>query len=182
MTDLRVRRTDRAIQDAFVKLVLARGFDSVTVSKIASEAMINRQTFYKHYTDKYDLAEKMSQQVTSAYETMLKERVALAKKNVSFISAFNTLLPDIRQLVATYRDQILVLRAIHLDRFDFNQSLRDHMSWAVSQILNQHPSEFEQAILDSLSIGMMNYVLKVGKLPSTDEIERSISHVLKLFA
>lgn len=48
MTDLRIRRTKRLIQTAFIELVNQIGFKQVTVTKIATTAMINRQTFYHH--------------------------------------------------------------------------------------------------------------------------------------
>lgn len=57
-TDLRVRRTRKMIGEAFVSLVLERGFEKVTVEEISARAMVNRATFYRHYRDKWDLAER----------------------------------------------------------------------------------------------------------------------------
>jgi len=58
-TDLRVRRTQKMLQEALVDLITERGFDSITVGDIAERAMVNRATFYRHYRDKYDLIEKI---------------------------------------------------------------------------------------------------------------------------
>ena len=44
----RVARTRAAIEDAFVQLVLERGFDRVTVEDIAGRADLARATFYAH--------------------------------------------------------------------------------------------------------------------------------------
>jgi len=57
--DLRVQRSLHLIRDAFIALVVEEGFDQVTVHAIAQRAQINRATFYRHYSDKYDLAEKL---------------------------------------------------------------------------------------------------------------------------
>lgn len=54
--DLRVRRTRKFLRDAFMELLEEKGFEKVTVQDIASRAMVNRSTFYRHYQDKYDLA------------------------------------------------------------------------------------------------------------------------------
>lgn len=54
--DLRVIKTRRAIEDAFVDLLLEKGFANITVQDIADRALINRKTFYGHYQDKYELA------------------------------------------------------------------------------------------------------------------------------
>lgn len=56
--DLRVRRTRKHLQDAFMALTVESGFDAVTVTDICERAMVNRTTFYRHYEDKFDLLEK----------------------------------------------------------------------------------------------------------------------------
>ena len=53
--DRRVRRTQKAIRDAFISLVLERGYDHVLIEDIAKRADIGRATFYAHYSDKDDL-------------------------------------------------------------------------------------------------------------------------------
>ena len=58
--DRRIRRTQLLIRDAFMALLIERGFDKVTVQSIAERANINRATFYRHYRDKFDLAEQFT--------------------------------------------------------------------------------------------------------------------------
>jgi AcrR family transcriptional regulator len=48
----RVARTKAAIEDAFVRLVLERGYDKVTVEDITDRADLARATFYAHYPNK----------------------------------------------------------------------------------------------------------------------------------
>lgn len=55
---MRVIKTRSLIRDAFVKLLDEKRFRNITINDIADSAMINRSTFYLHYTDKYDLLEK----------------------------------------------------------------------------------------------------------------------------
>src|SRR5260221_11315263 len=55
--DLRVRRTRLMLQKAFVELIATKPFQSVTIQDIADRAMVNRATFYDHFTDKYALIE-----------------------------------------------------------------------------------------------------------------------------
>lgn len=57
--DLRVMRTKKSVKRAFISLVAKKGYEGITVQNIADEAMINRNTFYLHYKDKYDLMEKL---------------------------------------------------------------------------------------------------------------------------
>jgi AcrR family transcriptional regulator len=56
--DLRIKRTRKLIRDALVELIDEKGFDAISVQDIAERAMINRATFYRHFTDKYELLER----------------------------------------------------------------------------------------------------------------------------
>lgn len=53
--DLRVLRTRKLLQQAFIELTVEKGFATLTVRDITKRAMVNRSTFYRHYLDKYDL-------------------------------------------------------------------------------------------------------------------------------
>lgn len=49
--------------DAFIELSGKKEFKDITVKDIATEAMINRATFYYHFEDIYDLLEKVLSEV-----------------------------------------------------------------------------------------------------------------------
>lgn len=55
--DLRVRRTKKMLQDAFMALMAQKPFPDITVQDITERAMVNRGTFYDHFADKYALME-----------------------------------------------------------------------------------------------------------------------------
>ncbi|HEV2661032.1 MAG TPA: TetR/AcrR family transcriptional regulator [Ktedonobacteraceae bacterium] len=63
--DLRVRRTQKFLQEAMIELIAEKGFDAITVGDIAERAMINRATFYRHYQDKYDLVAKIFEETAT---------------------------------------------------------------------------------------------------------------------
>ncbi len=50
--DLRVRKTRRSLQQALIRLILRKGYDSISIQDIADEAETARITFYRHYHDK----------------------------------------------------------------------------------------------------------------------------------
>ena len=51
-TQRRVLRTKATIEDAFVKLVIEKGYDKVSVEDITNRADVAHTTFYAHYTNK----------------------------------------------------------------------------------------------------------------------------------
>ena len=64
--DRRVRRTKRIIGDAFVALILEKGYARVTVQDILDRADVGRSTFYAHYRDKESV-------LTAAFEDLRDE-------------------------------------------------------------------------------------------------------------
>ena len=50
--DPRVSRTCRALQSAFIELMLTRGYKTVAVGDIVRRANVGRSTFYLHYAGK----------------------------------------------------------------------------------------------------------------------------------
>ena len=50
-TDLRIRKTYKALCDAFVTILEKKRFDDLTVNELCDEATIRRATFYKHFAD-----------------------------------------------------------------------------------------------------------------------------------
>ena len=47
--DRRLRKTEDAIQNAFIKLILDNGYESIKIGDLIEEADINKSTFYLHY-------------------------------------------------------------------------------------------------------------------------------------
>lgn len=49
--------TKRAISASLKRLLLTKSLNKITIQDIADDCGINRQTFYYHFADIYDLAE-----------------------------------------------------------------------------------------------------------------------------
>lgn len=52
--DLRIKKTYRALLDAFTELLEEYRFEDLTVAMLCDRALIRRTTFYKHFRDKND--------------------------------------------------------------------------------------------------------------------------------
>jgi AcrR family transcriptional regulator len=68
----RVARTKAAIEDAFVQLVLERGYERVAVEDISDRADLARATFYTHYPNKEAVLLSVSSRLTEE----LMQRIA----------------------------------------------------------------------------------------------------------
>jgi|SRR5699024_865793 len=54
--DLRIIKTKKAIKDAFIDIIKENGRESISITKLAKKAQINRGTFYLHYQNIDELA------------------------------------------------------------------------------------------------------------------------------
>ena len=53
--DRRSQRTRQVLGDAFVELLMERGYEGVSIKDVIERANVGRSTFYSHYADKDEL-------------------------------------------------------------------------------------------------------------------------------
>ena len=70
-------RTDRAIQSALLSLLGKKPFEKITVQDILDETPVSRATFYKHFHDKYEIVEKIQDEILHTH-TELRNSLAQA--------------------------------------------------------------------------------------------------------
>ena len=61
--DLRIKKTKKAIINAFLSLRAKRPLEKITVRELCEMAMINKSTFYSHYADIYELSDSLENEV-----------------------------------------------------------------------------------------------------------------------
>lgn len=57
--DRRIRKSQEAIKMAIIELMIEKEFDQITIQDISDRADVSRRTIYLHYTDKFDLLDKL---------------------------------------------------------------------------------------------------------------------------
>jgi AcrR family transcriptional regulator len=101
--DLRVRRTRKLLQQAFIELTVEKGFAALTVRDITERAMVNRSTFYRHYLGKYDLLEQYMNDIHELTENQLSSAENLESTFHEVSSGPLNLLKHIQQFADFYR-------------------------------------------------------------------------------
>ena len=71
---LRTKKTREKIEEKFIQLLQEKSFPKITVQDILDAAGINWTTFYRHYRDKYELAELLCGRFFQKFEKCLQER------------------------------------------------------------------------------------------------------------
>lgn len=99
--DRRVRKTKKAIQDAYFRLLAQKKTEKITVAEITREADIDRKTFYLHYDSVQDVIREYTEAKTREIlkrltmksfftlrfdkEIFAKEAISLVSENLSFL-------------------------------------------------------------------------------------------------
>lgn len=60
------------IRSALAELIDEKGFNNISVTDLTQRADINRGTFYLHYVDKYDLLERIENEIIQEIEEETK--------------------------------------------------------------------------------------------------------------
>ena len=94
--DLRVRKTKKALHEAFLKLLSEKTFEEITINELCALADVRRATFYKHYADKLDFLTAYTHTLRDRFDNVLwkpqhydsysEYYVAYAKRLVGYIS------------------------------------------------------------------------------------------------
>lgn len=81
--DRRVRRTRRLLKQGLAELMREKDFQDITVKDITERMDLNRGTFYLHYTDTYDLLEKLENETLADFQEMIDaNRPALSERSL----------------------------------------------------------------------------------------------------
>lgn len=112
--DLRIRKTKNIIKETFIQMVNELGYQNITVKNLCEKALINRNTFYLHYSDKDDLV-----------KTLMKESIDYLKINLqgsSFmgtiqITDYDLFQTEVKKIVQAINKDIELYRAILVDEY-----------------------------------------------------------------
>ncbi len=61
--DLRITKTRAAVKKAFLDIRATKPLEKITIKELSAAANINKATFYLHYSDIYDLSEKLEREL-----------------------------------------------------------------------------------------------------------------------
>lgn len=174
-------RTERAIQAAFIKLVNQKGFNQVTIGDIADEALINRQTFYYHYQDKYQLTEVMISEMVDQYDDLYQNYVSSHVNQDNLPERITRLFPKTNSFWTTNRDKINALFSIEFNDHSLEKELKTRFRRSLPELLGRKPLALEEHIFPGIILAIIEYVIDTGQAPDKDEIIETFSSVSEVF-
>ena len=161
--DHRAERMKSLIIQTFFECLKTEDFSQLTVGQIAEHARINRSTFYQHFSDKYEIVERLQAKY-------LDEFVAVAQS----VGAMEN--PDLNDYAIALQAYFQKNRSILKKIFSIQSSslpLKDRIRQYLEEMLgkNLHQiSPLEASLFAGMTIDYMLYYLNLDSSLDTDFI------------
>jgi len=176
--DLRVIKTRQNIRNTFIRLLSEKEFEDITVQELIDRAVINRSTFYKHFRDKYDLAESMCSEFMDQYRCILEERASTLNPGNLFLGV-----DKLFEKLTVHRETILALSKIHTERVhvfdDMQDLLRSIARDIISKLTGKEASEYQLHLLSVIMITNLRYLLESKDAHAKEKIISELNFLMR---
>ena len=99
--DRRVRKTKMQLRQGLARLMQKKSIKEITVKELVDEVDINRSTFYLHYTDIYQMLEKIEEEAMTDNPAAMDgchDDCTEMEKNIHFLDRFFSIMDSNRDL------------------------------------------------------------------------------------
>lgn len=176
---LTYRRVDKAIMTAFIKLLRDIPFEKLTVHDILEEALVSRYTFYAHFHDKYELAERLQQEVIQDYQSFIKDEVQKVEaaglprgehhKSIDKVSV---------EFFTRNSDKLLALRSIRTESVDYRNVMKQLFTQNYKCLSpNEEYHDLERSIYAGIMLSVSEYFEKAQSLSYSEPLMHSSIYV-----
>lgn len=97
--DLRVKRTQNNIREAFITLAEKKKVKKITIRELSELAMINKATFYLHYHDLEDLVSQLEDEVIADGMREIGKADSFFRRVEEFFQRFTIALSENHRLI-----------------------------------------------------------------------------------
>jgi len=176
--DVRVIKTNNLIRTAFLALLAEKGFHAMTVQDILDRAQINRSTFYKHFSNKNEVAKVLVEELMALVKERLKQRFSIPTKE--FINSNRPIFEQYHQLI--YLISQIETPKIHLYN-DIHKIVKEkyieHLN--TENVPAEEDLDFQGHLFATITLGMMRYIIEKGEMPQGDALIHNVNVVFDQF-
>ncbi len=172
------RKTKQLIQTSFMNILEKKPFVSITIADITKEAQINRGTFYIHYKDKFDLLDKVEEQLFEDLGNHIDELQTNYTSNNTFVKGQAQLAEALFSSIKKHSPLLKILLNNH-GRAGFHRRFRDTFSEKVrlnlekNESINENlkvPMEYFLSFITSAFLGLIEQWVLNGLDKTPEEL------------
>lgn len=135
--DLRIRKTKASLYKALLQLMEEKSFEDIKIIDICKISMINRSTFYDHFSDKYELLSSLMEDSRNELLNNLRQT-----KNIKINSVKEYYLLVVKELISFIDKNTTIYSVLSILKKNNNSVAHDMMfdvaKSAVLEKLNEH--------------------------------------------
>lgn len=122
-------RMEKVILNAFIDIAQEIPFEKLTVQKIADAAFISRYTFYVHFHDKYEVAERIQDDLYQAFIQFIQNEIpAIDAVKADASKHWQMMDTAILKFYQKHINQTKSIINIHTNTIDFSRRLKDFLA------------------------------------------------------
>lgn len=178
--DRRIRRTKKLLKQALAQLMDEKDFKDITVKDITERADLNRGTFYLHYTDTYDILNKIEDEILGNIQNMIDQNIEKTNASDSVIPALKLIAEYIIENADICR--CLINNKASVDFIDkFQNLIYDNCSDIIKRrhnVKNSKQNEFYLSFITLGIIGMVKKWLETKPMASAEEIVVFVDQIM----
>ncbi|MGW8001813.1 TetR/AcrR family transcriptional regulator [Staphylococcus shinii] len=177
-SDLRIIKTQMALKEGLFKLLKKKPFMKLSINEICEASFVHRTTFYRHYTDKYDLLISLFEEITKDYFS----------KDIKKL--INNPFQSIYQAFENKEEELEKINKIQKDDKDFNDNILQFSIGKLSKNINSNldhleinddvPKDAIFYIYSSLIDGLGKWSTATNKAISSEEIDNIFHKIIHL--
>jgi AcrR family transcriptional regulator len=173
--DQRVRLTRNLLKDALVQLMQEQHISKISVRALCEVADINRSTFYMHYTDQYDLLNKVEQEVLDNLNRYLEKQDFNYSRPIS--------VQVLTRILDYFKENVELFKALLSENCDFAfqkdlMELAQVISSQINQSLDLKTQDYIKTFCLTGAISMLQKWLQDGMDESSAQMSEFIVQVL----
>lgn len=156
--DPRVVRTRRLLINALIEIIVAEGYETVTIREIVGKAGVNRSTFYLHFYDKQDIMTQMQDDILNELTESLKHPMYSYEAAVNEYKHSNK---PIKSHVAMFEH--IQKHASLYQKLLNEREFRERITQAIQmEVLRFRDSVWEATFMANGAVGVILYWLENG--------------------
>lgn len=170
--DLRVIKTKKNLYECILSIMSNKEFEDIKVSDICEKALINRSTFYAHFSDKYELLQSLIFDLTNELKETLNKNQNFENPKEYYMKMINLFLNHIDDNLNTYSAIIKNNKNSILMDMIYNTLLNDITSNLMKNTTTNIPVDFISKFYIGAVINVgIDYLKNPNKLSKEKVIE-----------
>lgn len=161
--DLRIIKTKKVLYEALIKLLEEKEYEEIKVSDICGTALVNRSTFYAHFSDKYDLLDNFLNDLKQSLINELEEGKQVDNITDYYLGLIQVFMNHIENNKVTYksiivnnRNSIIIDMLYDTVRNDCKKRLEEIPNPLKKEVPNEIMIEFYLGAIVNLGISWIN--------------------------